>query len=208
MRHARALRYLAALAVVGGAIAFMPQATAAIHPQSDDVTTTSTDAHATVRDVNGVILGSVTIDVSNNKLIVTGRLSGLSVGFHGFHIHTTGRCDPNFVDPTGARVPFGSAGGHLNPGATNHGTHAGDLPSLLVNSDGRATAAVVTNSVTLSQIFDADGAAFIVHASPDNFANIPTRYTSSTTGLPGPDAATLATGDSGGRTACGVIVRG
>jgi Cu-Zn family superoxide dismutase len=186
----------------------MPQATAAIQPDSD-VTIQSNDAHATVRDVNGVILGSVTINFTSDfKLLINGRLSGLSEGFHGFHIHTTGKCDPNFVDSTGTRVPFGSAGGHLNPAGVTHGDHAGDLPSLLVNRDGRAAAAVVTDAVTLSNIFDADGAAIIVHASPDNFANIPSRYVSSTTGLPGPDAATLATGDSGGRTACGVIFRG
>jgi len=33
------------------------------------------------------------------------------------------------------------------------------------------------------------------------------RYVSTSTGAPGPDAATLATGDSGGGTACGVIRR-
>jgi Cu-Zn family superoxide dismutase len=110
------------------------------------------------------------------------------------------------VDPaTGAVVPFFTAGGHLNPGGTTHGHHAGDLPSLKVSGDGRATAVTETSTVTLAQIFDADGAAVIVHAGPDNFANIPARY--SAAGVPGPDAATLATGDSGGRTACGVLVR-
>ena len=44
------------------------------------------------------------------------------------------------------------------------------------------------------------GKAIIIHALPDNCANIPTRYT------PQPaDATTLATGDAGGRVACGVI---
>jgi len=35
------------------------------------------------------------------------------------------------------------------------------------------------------------GTALIVHAGPDNFANIPSRY------APAPDATTLATGDAG-----------
>ena len=55
----------------------------------------------------------------------------------------------------------------------------------------------------VESLFDADGSAFIVHAAPDNYANISTRY--SAAGVPGPDAATLATGDAGGRVLCGVI---
>lgn len=39
----------------------------------------------------------------------------------------------------------------------------------------------------------------IIHADPDNYANVPTRYAAQ------PDAATFGTGDAGGRIACGVI---
>ena len=52
---------------------------------------------------------------------------------------------------------------------------------------------------------DADGSAIMVHALPDNLANIPTRYQSATEGVLGPDSATLATGDAGGRVAGGVV---
>jgi len=38
----------------------------------------------------------------------------------------------------------------------------------------------------------------IVHASPDNYAHIPSRYGTS-------DETTLKTGDAGGWIACGVI---
>jgi len=200
MRSTRTPRVIAILVLIGAAALLLPRvATAA------DTEETSSGARATVRNTAGATLGSVSIQSSNGKLIVSGRLSGLAEGFHGFHIHAVGICDPNFVDPTGARVPFGSAGGHLNPAGTTHGDHAGDLPSLLVARDGTVVSVSQTDAVTFSQIFDADGAAFIVHAAPDNFANIPTRY--SAAGVPGPDAATLATGDSGGRVACGVIRR-
>jgi Cu-Zn family superoxide dismutase len=47
----------------------------------------------------------------------------------------------------------------------------------------------------------------IVHALPDNYANIPTRYRSAQAGAPGPDADTLKAGDSGGRVVCGVVRR-
>jgi superoxide dismutase, Cu-Zn family len=204
MPHARVVRYLAALAMTGSAVVFMPQASAATRTMSG--TTGPTGAHAVVRDVNNTIVGTVSITaVGYRKLVVTAAVFGLTKGFHGFHIHTTGICDPSFVDATGARVPFGSAGGHLDPTGAHHGAHAGDLPPLLVTTDSRATSIVVTDAVTLANIFDADGAAVVVHALPDNFANIAPRYTSSTTSAPGPDAATLATGDSGARTACGVL---
>jgi Cu-Zn family superoxide dismutase len=207
MRKLRARRLLAALAVTVAAAAFLPSAAARAQTPSDAADANT--AAAVVRDVNNNFLGVVVIQATRDgKLVVAGRLTGLAEGFHGFHIHTTGICDPRATDPTGAVVPFASAGGHLNPAGATHGHHAGDLPSLLVARDGTASAVTPTDAVTLANIFDADGSALIVHAAPDNFANIPTRYTSSTTGLPGPDAATLATGDSGARFACGVIVRG
>jgi Cu-Zn family superoxide dismutase len=120
-------------------------------------------------------------------------------------IHTTGVCDPTAVNPaTGAVSPFFSAGGHLGSveGRQNHDDHAGDMPSLLVNADGTATAMFRTDRATLAKIFDDDGAAIIVHQDADNFANIPSRYTSSESGQPGPDASTL---DAGARQLCGVL---
>ena len=47
------------------------------------------------------------------------------------------------------------------------------------------------------------GKSLVIHAGADNFGNIPDRY--SADGKPGPDEKTLATGDAGGRAACGVI---
>jgi superoxide dismutase, Cu-Zn family len=191
MRIPKIHRMLAALSLMGLTVAVVPASAAAY----DD----SRGATASVRDVNGVSLGTVVLQSSGGKIVVAGRLSGLTAGFHGFHIHTTGLCDP------AGTVPFASAGGHLNPGGTGHGTHAGDLPLLKVAADGKTSTVTETDTVTFAQIFDADGSAIIIHAAPDNYANIPTRY--SAAGVPGPDAATLATGDAGGRVACGVIRR-
>ncbi|HEY3261566.1 MAG TPA: hypothetical protein VGJ95_15085 [Pseudonocardiaceae bacterium] len=51
----------------------------------------------------------------------------------------------------------------------------------------------------------------MLHVGPDNVANIPTRYSipdsTLTSMAAGPDAATLGTGDTGGRYACGVVER-
>lgn len=165
-------------------------------------------AQATIRDASGASLGTLTLrQVRSTTVAVAVAVTRLPAGFHGFHVHAVGICDPATVDPAGAPAPFLSAGGHFNPAGATHGHHAGDMPPLLVIQAGSAAAAVETDGFTLASLFDADGSAIIVHAGPDNLANIPTRYVSTTTGQPGPDAATLATGDSGGRTGCGVIRR-
>lgn len=168
------------------------------------------ETKATLRDASGAIIGKVRLQEEGGKISVRAVVSGLAPGFHGFHIHTVGTCDPTI--PAGQTSPFTSAGGHLNlvSGAT-HGMHTGDQPVLLVNADGTAFARFQSDRYTIADLFDADGSAFIVHAGSDNYANIPTRYLSSTPivlGQAGPDAATLATGDAGSRVACGVIMAG
>lgn len=121
--------------------------------------------------------------------------------FHGFHIHTTGVCNPA---PSGsANVPFGSAGGHWNPTAASHGQHVGDLPSVLIQASGSGMLEADTDRFEAADLLDADGSAVVLHAGRDNFANIPSTYSSG--GVPGPNASTLATGDAGGRYACGVV---
>ncbi|HUQ62306.1 MAG TPA: superoxide dismutase family protein [Acidimicrobiales bacterium] len=164
-----------------------------------------TAATAVLRDGTGKNSGVVRLaSVKDGAQVVAQvTLPASAAGFHGFHIHAKGVCDPASVDPaSGQVVPFFSAGGHLGGGAggQSHAGHDGDMPSLLVNKDGTATATFRTDRATLAKILDADGSAVVVHAGPDNFANIPTRYSAG-----GPDAATLNTGDSGARTLCGVL---
>lgn len=154
-------------------------------------------ARATLRDASGAVVGRVQLTSADGSLLVSGRFQGLTPGFHGFHVHAVGRCEP----------PFTSAGGHHNPGATGHGQHDGDMPVLLVQQDGTAVTVTETDRVDLAELVADDGSAIVVHAGPDNLANIPARYTSSLTGQPGPDTDTLATGDAGARVACGVVNR-
>ncbi|MGH2996055.1 MAG: superoxide dismutase family protein [Gaiellaceae bacterium] len=183
----RATLVCAALLVAAGA------ATAPLYAGrgSDD----NRGARALLRDASGLPVGVVRLSEDEGEVVVRASVQGLSPGFHGFHIHAVGACTP----------PFTSAGGHYNPGGTGHGAHAGDMLSLLVADDGTAQVRFTSDRFDVSELFDADGSAVIVHALPDNFANIPTRYHSHTENTLGPDSATLATGDSGGRVACGVV---
>lgn len=147
-------------------------------------------AQASLYDSAGGPVGRAWLVQKDGQARVHVEVRGLTAGFHGFHIHTTGQCV----------APFTSAGGHFNPGGTSHGHHAGDLPLLYVNADGTGEARFTTDRFDVAGLFDADGSAIIIHAGPDNYANIPAdRYD------PDPDTATLATGDAGGRVACGVL---
>ena len=146
-------------------------------------------ATATLVDGTGQKVGKVTLYQYRGKVTVAGRVHGLAPGFHGFHVHAVGTCEG---------PAFTSAGGHFKLAGQNHGAHAGDLPSLLVNADGTASTAFETDRFSLSALRDADGSAIMIHAGPDNFANIPARYGT-------PDQDTLNTGDAGARTACGVL---
>ena len=103
--------------------------------------------------------------------------------------------------PTGGPAgDFLSAAGHFQaPGHTAHPA-SGDLSSLQVRADGAAKLVTTTDTFTAEQLLAGQGTAIIIHEKPDNFANIPDRYSDT-----GADAETLATGDAGKRVACGVI---
>ncbi len=150
------------------------------------------EAKADLVDPDGNAVGKVMFHQSqkSDQVGVSAKVSGLPAGFHGFHIHETGACEPDFT----------AAEGHLNPGNENHGLHAGDMPVLLVNQDGSAKMHFRTDRITIDELTANDGTAIIVHEKPDNFTNIPERYAPN-----GPDETTLAVGDAGGRLACGVV---
>ena len=187
----RALVTVAGLAVTGGVALVANGAAAndgAIHARADIAGPGGVSGFATfTEDAGGVVHVNV-------------KVSGLTAGLHGAHIHATGSCTD--VGTTA----FGGAGGHLNPGGAGHGQHtrgehaahhAGDLPNLVVNEDRQGRLNVATAHFTLSDVgdslFDTNGSAIVVHANRDDF----------TAGTPetGP-------GNSGTRIACGVIEQG
>ncbi|WP_083889803.1 superoxide dismutase[Cu-Zn] [Nocardia pneumoniae] len=155
-----------------------------------------------LKDPSGASVGTANFAKDGSHLQVTVEAHGLRPGFHGLHVHQVGKCEANSVAPTGGPAgDFLSAGGHLQVGSANAHPASGDLTSLEVRSDGSAKLVTTTDSVTLDEL---KGKALIIHADADNFGNIPNRYVRAD-GVAGPDETTLATGDAGGRVACGVI---
>ena len=146
-------------------------------------------ATAEMRDPQGRLLGTITLEEEEDGVDLEGRLTGLQPGVHAFHIHQTGRCTP---------PDFSSAGGHYNPTGRQHGfenpqgPHAGDMPNITVGQDGTVEIDSENERVTLAggpaTLFDADGSAVMIHAGPDDYHSDPA-------------------GDAGARVACGVVTR-
>ena len=140
-------------------------------------------ARAMLMNAAGVDVGRATATDVAGGLRFTVDAKALPPGTHGVHIHTTGRCDaPDFVTAGGHWNPTGAKHGAMNP----QGPHEGDLPNLIIGTDGRGTVGVTIPGATFAGLLDADGSAFVVHASPD-------------------DLKTDPSGNSGGRIACGVF---
>lgn len=160
-------------------------------------------AQAKLVDPTGAEKGTVTFTEAGDGLQVTAQASGLTPGFHGLHVHAIGKCEPGSPDPADSSKTgdFLSSGGHLagQEGAA-HPEHVGDLPMLQAGANGEATLDAHTDRLTSELLLDSDGSAVVVHASDDNYANIPTRYATA-----GPDDETKKAGDAGGRVLCGVV---
>jgi len=143
-------------------------------------------ASAVLKDASGKEVGAATFTVTPSGVLISLDLTAVPPGEHGFHVHTTGKCEP---------PDFKSAGPHFNPDQTKHGfmtpegPHAGDLPNLHVPADGKLQVEVLEPNVTLSgeaPLLDADGSALVIHAGADDYKTDPAD-------------------NSGNRIACGVI---
>lgn len=144
-------------------------------------------AHADIKDAQGKSVGNANFRETKNGLVIIVNARGLPEGLHAVHIHSIGKCEG---------PAFTSAGGHFNPLGKKHGLsnpdgpHAGDLPDMYVDGDGRYEA--LRKSMTLgpgeTSLFDSDGSAIVIHAAAD-------------------DNRTDPAGNSGDRIACGVITK-
>jgi Cu-Zn family superoxide dismutase len=120
----------------------------------------------TLVNAKGEKIGSAVLQQKPEGVEITLKVSGLTPGKHGFHIH----------EKAFEGGDFKSAGGHFNPDGKKHGLknpeghHIGDLPNLVVKEDGTAEATFVVERATL----EADkpesilGRSFIIHAGEDD----------------------------------------
>jgi Cu-Zn family superoxide dismutase len=137
----------------------------------------------------GKSIGTITISEGPKGLIFTPKLTGLTPGLHGFHVHQNPDCAAGMKD--GKQVPGLAAGGHYDPDATGKHEghegkgHLGDLPALTVGADGTASTAVTASRLKMS---DVKGRSLMIHAGGDNYSDTPAPL-----------------GGGGARVACGVV---
>jgi Cu-Zn family superoxide dismutase len=144
-------------------------------------------ASAALKDAGGASKGMATVSDTSEGVRLVVEANGLAPGAHGLHLHTVGRCDG---------PGFSSAGPHWNPTGKMHGRdnpaglHLGDLPNLIVGTDGSGRLEATISGAKLTggsmPLLDADGAAIVVHAMADDYKTDPS-------------------GNSGARVACGVF---
>ena len=149
----------------------------------NDTSAMPAGATATLQTAQGAPAGTARAVPMDGALRISLALEGLPPGEHGVHVHMTGRCDA---------PDFESAGSHWNPTDSKHGLenpqgqHAGDMPNLMIDQNGRGTLDYTLKVGNLAGLLDTDGAAIVVHATTD-------------------DQKTDPSGNSGGRIACGVF---
>lgn len=146
-------------------------------------------AHADLVNAQGTKVGTAKISSAANGVKVSIKVSQLTPGEHGIHIHNVGKCDG---------PAFTTAGGHFNPTSAHHGVknaqephpHLGDLENLKVGENGKASATFLISGATLGEgqnsLFHDGGTALVIHAKADDLTSDPS-------------------GNSGDRIVCGVI---
>jgi Cu-Zn family superoxide dismutase len=145
-------------------------------------------AHADLIDSKNKPIGTAHLHDTGKGVKIEADLSGLPPGVHAFHIHAAAKCDcPDFK----------SSGGHFNPFGKKHGVknkegpHAGDLPNITVDKEGKCHVDVTAELVTLEKgkknsLLDGEGTSIMIHEKPD-------------------DDMTDPAGNAGNRIACGVV---
>jgi superoxide dismutase, Cu-Zn family len=113
------------------------------------------------------VKGTLLLRQQGKDVVVTGEVSGLKPGEHGFHIHEFGDL----------RAPDGtSAGAHFNPEGHDHAgpesdkRHAGDLGNIKADRSGVAKVNVKAEGLSLHFVI---GRSLVVHADPDDLKSQP-----------------------------------
>jgi Cu-Zn family superoxide dismutase len=147
------------------------------------------DMHALTPEGIGEKIGTISIGETDYGTLFTPKLSWLSPGLHGFHVHDKGSCDAAGKD--GKMGPGMAAGGHYDPDKTGShkgpyaNGHKGDLPALYVDSAGAAVHPVLAPRIQPSEL---KGHALMIHQGGDNYSDTPEKL-----------------GGGGARAACGIV---
>lgn len=150
---------------------------------------TTVEIRSTAESGVGEPLGSIHLKDTPYGLLITPKLTGLTAGLHGFHIHEHASCHAAPKD--GKATPGQAAGDHLDPARTGKHLgpyadgHLGDLPPLYVAADGTASLPVLAPRLKLEQVRNR---SLMIHAGGDNFSDEPAKL-----------------GGGGARVACGAI---
>lgn len=142
-----------------------------------------------LKNAQGESVGVARIKPAVRGVSVELSLKNLPPGQHAVHFHEAAKC--NAPD-------FKTAGAHFNPAGKKHGLenpqgpHNGDMPNIMVKSNGTAKAKLTDRDVTLgppsdvNSLFSNAGTSIVLHERAD-------------------DMKTDPSGNSGKRIACGVI---
>jgi Cu-Zn family superoxide dismutase len=109
-----------------------------------------------LKTTDGKSVADATIDFSSGYATVTVETAGtgvLSPGFHGLHIHAAGTCEGDFA----------SAGEHFQAPGHNGQPASGDLPPLLVRSDGSGKLVATSDGFTADELKGAQGSSIVLH---------------------------------------------
>ena len=140
---------------------------------------------------NSKVSGTVIFKESNrsNNIIIDVKLSGLTPGKHGFHIHESGNLLDNCKQCKGHFNPFNQTHGSLNSTIR----HLGDLGNITADANGNVNTTVTTNAITLRGLQrNIIGRSVVIHADEDDLGK-------------GGNEESLKTGNAGSRIGCAVI---
>src|SRR5690606_20913289 len=113
------------------------------------------------------VLGIIRLDQKEDHLHVTGTVTNLTPGKHGFHIHEFG--DLRSPDGTSAGDHF-SLEGQKHGAPHDEGSHAGDLGNIEANKEGNATVDIKVKGLKLHFVV---GRTIVVHAGEDDLKSQP-----------------------------------